>query len=142
MPQAARLELKQVSEAKKLVSANSQVRGCPAGKFHRKRYPVKVKPSGKTGQLSCLVSGFLSKAASRKQWLFTQKLAAWTSLPLTEVEPDQSANLCFHCNHLQRLYLAHCTACTAKMREFSAKFLMTLTADCVSLLPTAYTVPG
>ena len=32
----------------------------------RKRYPEKVKPSGKTGQLSCLVSTFLSKAASRK----------------------------------------------------------------------------
>ncbi len=31
-----------------------------------------------------------------------------------------------------------------KMREFSPKFLKTLTytADCVSLLPTAYTVPG
>jgi len=70
--QAARLKLKQVSEAEKLVSANSQVRGCPAGKIHRKQYPVKVKASGKTGQLSCLVSGSLSKAASRKQWLFTQ----------------------------------------------------------------------
>jgi len=75
VPQAARLELKQVSEARKLVSANSQVRGCPAGKTHKKQYPVKVKPSGKTGQLSCLVSGFLSKAASRKQWLFTQGVA-------------------------------------------------------------------
>ena len=64
VPQAARFWLKQVSEARKLVSANSQVRGCPAGKIHRKQYPVKVKPSGKTGQLSCLVSGFLSKAAS------------------------------------------------------------------------------
>ncbi len=39
---AARLKLKQVSEARKLVSANSQVRGCPAGKIHRMRYPVKV----------------------------------------------------------------------------------------------------
>jgi hypothetical protein len=37
--------LKQVSETGKLVSANSQVRGCPAGKIHRKRYPVKVKHS-------------------------------------------------------------------------------------------------
>ena len=43
---------------------------------------------------------------------------------------------------LAEAYLAHCTACTGKMREFSPKFLMTLTADCVSLLPTAYTVPG
>jgi len=75
VPQAARLWLKQVSEARKLVSANSQVRGYPAGKIHRKQYPVKVKPSGKTGQLSCLVSSFLSKAASRKQWLFTQGVA-------------------------------------------------------------------
>ncbi len=57
----------------------------------RKQYPVKVKPSGKAGQLSCLVSSFLSKAASRKQLLFTQRLTAWTSLPLTEVEHDQSA---------------------------------------------------
>jgi len=93
VPQAARLKLKQVSEARKLVSANSQVGGCPAGKIHRKQYPEKVKPSGKTGQLPCLVSSFLSKAASRKQWLITQRLTAWTSLPLTEVEPDQSANL-------------------------------------------------
>ncbi len=75
VPQVARLKLKQVSEARKLVSANSQVRGCPAGKIHRKRYPVKVKASGKTGQLSCLVSGFLSKAASREQRLFTQEVA-------------------------------------------------------------------
>ncbi len=75
VPQAARFWLKQVSEARKLVSANSQVRGCPAGKIHRKQYPVKVKPSGKTGQLSCLVFTFLSKAASRKQWLFTQGVA-------------------------------------------------------------------
>jgi len=73
--QAARLWLKQVSEARKLVSANSQVRGCPASKIHRKQIPMKVKPSGKTGQLSCLVSTFLSKAASRKQWLFTQGVA-------------------------------------------------------------------
>ena len=75
VPQAARLWLKQVSKAKKVVSANSQVRGCPASDIHRKRYPVKVKPSGKTGQLSCLVSTVLSKAASRKQWLFTQGVA-------------------------------------------------------------------
>ncbi len=104
MPQAARLKLKQVSEADKLVSANSQVRGCPAGKIHRKRYPVNVKPSGKTGQLSCLVSGFLSKAASL---LKQEAVAVYTrgskSLRLTEVEPDQLANLSFHCNHLQRL---------------------------------------
>ena len=61
-----------VSEARKLVSANSQVRGCPAGKIHRKQYPVKVKPSGKTCQLSCLKSTLLRGAARRKQWLFTQ----------------------------------------------------------------------
>ena len=86
MPLAARLWLKQVSEARKLVSANGQVRGCPAGKFHRKQYPVHVKVivSGKIGQLSCLVSTFLSRAASRKQRLFTleQAFAAWTSFCL------------------------------------------------------------
>ena len=75
VPQAARLKLKQVSEARKLVSASSQLRGCPAGKIHRKQYPVKIKPSGKTGQLSCLLSSLLSKATSRKQWLFTQGVA-------------------------------------------------------------------
>jgi len=32
-----------------------------------------------------------------------QKLAVWTSLPLTEVKPVQTANLCFKCKHLQRL---------------------------------------
>ena len=69
MPLAARLWLKQVSEARKLVSANGQVRGCPAGKFHRKQYPVKGITSGKTGQLSCLVPTFVSRAASRKQRL-------------------------------------------------------------------------
>ena len=52
-----------MSEAGKLVSAISQVRSCPAGKVYGKQYPVKVKPSGKTGQLSCL-STFLSKAGS------------------------------------------------------------------------------
>ena len=75
MPLAARLWLKQVSEARKLVLANGQVRGCPAGKFHRKQYPVKVIPSGKIDQLSCLVSTFLSRAASRKQRLFTPEAA-------------------------------------------------------------------
>ena len=34
VPLAARLWTKQVCEARKLVSANSQVRGCPAGKIH------------------------------------------------------------------------------------------------------------
>ena len=43
--------------------------------MHRKRYPVKIKPSGKTSQLSCLVSAFLSNAASKKQWLFAQEVA-------------------------------------------------------------------
>ena len=63
MPLAARLWLKQVSEARKLVSANGQVRGCPAGKFHRKQYPVKVKPSGEIGLLSCLSSAEQEAAA-------------------------------------------------------------------------------
>ena len=57
------------------VSQWLEVRGCPAGKFHRKQYPVKVIPSGKIGQLSCLVSTFLSRAASRKQRLFTPEAA-------------------------------------------------------------------
>ena len=69
MPLAARLWLKQVSEARKLVSANGQVRGGPAGKFHRKQYPVKGMTSGKTSQLSCLVPTFVSRAANRKQRL-------------------------------------------------------------------------
>ena len=118
VPLAARLWKKQVCEARKLVSPNSQVRGCPAGKIHRKRYPDRVKPSGKTGQLSCLVSTFLSKAASRKQWLFTQGVAkaccldklasdrgwAWSvSKPLILVQP------------LAEAHLAHCTACAEKI---------------------------
>ena len=77
VPQAAGLWVKQVSEAGKLMSTNSQLRGCPAGKIHREQCCVKVKPSGKTGQLFCLVSSFLSKTASNgclhKWW---QKLAA------------------------------------------------------------------
>ena len=103
MPLAARLWLKQVSEARKLVSANGQVRGCPAGKFHRKQYPVKGITSGKTGQLSCLVPTFASRAASRKQRLFALEAAKACCLLLTEVEPDQSASLCFRCNYLQSL---------------------------------------
>ncbi len=75
VPLAARLWLKQVSEAKKLVLASCQVRGCPAGKIHRKRYLVKVKLYGKTGKLSCLVVTFLSKAASRSQCLFAQEIS-------------------------------------------------------------------
>ena len=70
MPLAARLWLKQVNEARKLVSANGQVRGCPAGKFHRKQYLVNGITSGKTCQLSCLVPTFVSRAASRTQRLF------------------------------------------------------------------------
>ena len=66
MPLAARLWLKQVSEARKLVSANGQVRGCPAGKFHRKQYPVKVIPSGKIGQLS-LPSIYFSQQSSKQE---------------------------------------------------------------------------
>ena len=49
--------------------------GCPAGKFHRKQYPVKVITSGKTGQLFCLVPTFVSRAASRKRRLFALEAA-------------------------------------------------------------------
>ena len=75
-----------------LVSAKSQFEAAQQ-EIHRKRYPVKVKHSGKTGQLSCLVCKLISRAANRKQiyTLFTQRLAARTSLTLTEIEPDQSA---------------------------------------------------
>ena len=72
MPLAARLWLKQVSEARKLVSANGQVRGCPAGKFHRKQYPVKVIPSGKIGQLSCLVSTFQQSSKQEAAAVYTR----------------------------------------------------------------------
>lgn len=75
VPQAARLWLEQWREARKLGSANSKFRGCLAGKTHKKQYPVKVTPFGKTDQLSCLVSSFVSKAASRKLWLFTRGVA-------------------------------------------------------------------
>ena len=66
MPLAARLWLKQVSEARKLVSANGQVRGCPAGKIHKKQYPVKVIISGRTGQLSCLVTCFCQQSSKQE----------------------------------------------------------------------------
>ena len=102
------------------------------GKFHRKQYPVKVIPSGKIGQLSCLVSTFLSRAASRKQRLFTPEAAkaccldivlaegSLSSFPLTEVEPDQSASLCFQCNHLQSLTWDLAQPVQKKLREFAA----------------------
>ena len=123
MPLAARLWLKQVSEARKLVSANGQVRGCPAGKFHRKQYPVKVIPSGKIGQLSCLVSTFSAEQQAGSSGCLhqrQQRLAAWTSFPLTEVEPDQSASLCFQCNHLQSLTWDLAQPVQKKLREFAA----------------------
>jgi len=90
VPQAARLWLKQVSEARKLVSANSQVRGCPAGKIHKKQYPVKVKPFWQN-RPAVLPSIYFSQQSSGCLHKGLQRLAAWTSLPLTEVEPDQSA---------------------------------------------------
>ena len=84
---------------------------------------MKVIPSGKIGQLSCLVSTFLSRAASRKQRLFTPEAAkacCLDKLPLTEVEPDQSASLCFQCNHLQSLTWDLAQPVQKKLREFAA----------------------
>ena len=76
------LSLKQVSEAGKVVSANSSVQGCAAGKMRRKQYHMKVRTSGKTCQLqlSCLVveSSFIAKQQARiskKQGLSTQGVA-------------------------------------------------------------------
>ena len=59
-----------------------------------------------------------------------------------EVKPDESTNYCFQCQQLAEAYLAHCTACAENMRKVWPKFLLTLTADCVRLLPTACTVLG
>ena len=69
MPLAARLWTKQVCKARKLVSASSKVQGCPAGK---------IIGSNILRRSNLLAKGFptfLSKAASRQQWLFTQGVA-------------------------------------------------------------------
>ena len=74
-----------------------------------KRYPVKVNFSGKTSQLSCLVSAFLSKAGSRKQWLFAQEVAKACCLTLTGAW-SVSNSLC-SVLPVAEAHLAHCTAC-------------------------------
>ncbi len=58
---------------------------------------------GKTSQLWLVVSSFVSEAAGIEQERLhkkVQKLAAWTSFPLTEGEPVQSASLCFQWSNL------------------------------------------
>ncbi len=123
--QAARLWLKQVDEARKVVSANSQVRGCPAGKIHREQQPEKVRPSGKTGQLCCVVSTFQSKAASRKQWLFTQGVAkAYCLDKFASYGNEARLNAV-----LSRLKLSHC------FRDFSLVQPSSAYAETVSLGP-------
>ena len=66
VPPAARLWLKQVRQES---WCRPTVR-FPAGKKHNKQYPVKVTPSDKTGQLSCLASTYFSQQ-SRKQEAMT-----------------------------------------------------------------------
>ncbi len=50
-----------------------------------------------------------------------QELAVWTGLSLAEIKLVQTANLCFQCNHLQRLTqcAAHttvtCIGCTSML---------------------------
>ena len=48
-----------------------------------------------------------------------QKLAAFPSLPVTWTEPEKSANLCFQCNHLQRLTQHSAVPVKKKWREFA-----------------------
>ena len=71
-----------------------------------KRYLERPKVCGKTGQLPPVVSRFCSRSACRKQGRLHKKLQRptdHTSYPLMEVEPVQSADLCFQCNHLHWL---------------------------------------
>jgi len=45
----------------------SQVRSCPAGTNRREQYPVKFRPSVKSGQLSCLASTYFSQQSSKQE---------------------------------------------------------------------------
>ncbi len=72
-------------------------------KRHRNRYSLLVKVRGKTGQLSSVVSSLCSSTVCSQQEPLHkgyQKPAAWTTLPLKEGKPVQSANLCLLCCHL------------------------------------------
>ena len=64
-----------------------------------------------------------------------QKLAACTGLPLTEEEPEKSANLCFHCNHFLRLtqHIAVPVPCAEKnLQEFALPLPLDLDAPSAS----------
>ena len=75
---------------------------------------MKDKASVRTGQLSCIVSDFVSKVASRKRWLFTRgSKAASTSLPLTELSVINEQLISVQA--LAEADLAHCTACAERI---------------------------
>ena len=96
---AARFWLKQVSEARKVVSANSQVRGCSAASNTLRRSDLLAKPASCHAQYS----GVSAKQQAVAIYTGGSKgLTAWTSLPLIEVQPDQSTKLCLQCHHLHR----------------------------------------
>ena len=95
----------QFSQTISAVKPGVQVESMLVRKRLRHRYPALTMVCAKTGQLSTVVSSLTAKQWPRNSSsLHTkpQKLAACTSLPLTEEEPEKSASLCFQCNHLQR----------------------------------------
>ncbi len=88
------------------LKAQASVESCLGLKGGMKRYLERPKVCGKTGQLPPVVSRFCSRSACRKQGRLHKKLQRptdHTSYPLMEVEPVQSADLCFQCNQLQWL---------------------------------------
>ncbi len=61
-----------------------------------------------------------------------QKLAACTGLPLTEEEPEKSANLCFSLQPLSKAYPAYCISCAMsgkKLQEVALPLPLDFDAD-------------
>ena len=84
----------------------AQLVSCAVRKIDSQRYLTWINATEQIGHLSNVVSSFVSKAAHSQQELFAQKLAkaCWLQkLACEQVEPVQSAHLCFLPNHLHRL---------------------------------------
>ena len=58
-----------------------------------------------------------------------QKLAAFSSLSVTETEPEKSASLCFQQNHLQRLTQHSAVSVKKFLREFVGPFPLDFDLD-------------
>ena len=122
--------MQQYCHSKTGLKAGAQLGSCAARKRHTQQCQLLVNVCGKTGQLLLVVSSFFSEAAGKEQEPLHkrgQKLAAWTSFPLTEGEPVQSANICFLCCHLHMHSSATDLPVHKILPEYVAFAFMTLT---------------